>query len=183
MLSKLNIPSSIVSNFGSSPSDGHNFAKNTFFRDTPNDDPGVSGERYPSCASEERSRSAEQSSTDCGTAGTSSIVDSPINVASPMETKLSLRTGVSDEALTLGTSMSLSERLLANVGLPPPPPYSEHDSAGVTSQKYPRVQQSVGAPHSWQISLTNRINCPEDDSSVESTSTGVEMEDVPPPYE
>ncbi|VDO67607.1 unnamed protein product [Onchocerca flexuosa] len=114
MLSKLNIPSSI---------------------DTPNDDPGVSGERYPSCASEERSRSAEQSSTDCGTAGTSSIVDSPINVASPMETKLSLRTGVSDEALTLGTSMSLSERLLANVGLPPPPPYSEHDSAGVTSQK------------------------------------------------
>lgn len=43
--------------------------------------------------------------------------------------------GASDEALVLGTSMSFSERLLANIDLPPPPPYSEHDSTGVTSQK------------------------------------------------
>ncbi|KAM3727860.1 putative ubiquitin carboxyl-terminal hydrolase FAF-X [Dirofilaria immitis] len=180
LLSKFNVPSSVVSNFGNSLGDGDNFVEDTFFRNMPRD--GVSSERRLSCASEERLRSVEQSLIDCGRAETSSIVGSPINAASsPMETNLSLKTGSSDETLTLGTSMSFSERLLANVGLPPPPPYSEHDSADVTSQKYPCVA-SLGAPHSWQISLT-KINYTEDNSSVESTSTGIEMEDVPPPYE
>ncbi|CAG9536041.1 unnamed protein product [Cercopithifilaria johnstoni] len=185
-LSKLNAPSSAVSNGGSSSSDDDNFARDTFFGDMPRDVPGVSSERCLSCASEERSRSAEQSSADYGRAEISSSVDSPKNDACTIESKLSLKTGTSDEALTLGTSMSFSERLLANVGLPPPPPYSKYDSADIVSQQYPHVQQpvsSVGTPHSWQISLTTKINRPEDDSSVESTLTGVEMEDAPPPYE
>ncbi|EFO24354.2 hypothetical protein LOAG_04131 [Loa loa] len=178
-LSKLDVPDD-----GSSLNDGDSFAKDPFLGDIPRDVAGVSCKRRIS--SEERPHSAEQSSTNRDRAKASSIVDSRKNVASPIESKLSLKTGTSDEALTLDTSMSLSERLLANVGLPPPPPYSERDSASIASQQYPRVRQPmspVGAPHSWQISLNARVNRPEDDSSVESTSTGVEMEDVPPPYE
>ncbi|EJW87578.1 hypothetical protein WUBG_01507 [Wuchereria bancrofti] len=183
-LSKLNVPSSVVSSGSSSSSDGDNFTADIFFGDMPRNVTRISSDRRRS--SEEHPRSAEHTSADCGRAEVSSIIDSPKNITSPIESKLSLKTGTSDEALTLGTSMSLSERLLANVGLPPPPPYSEHDSTDVISQQYPRVQQSVsslGTPRSWQISLTNEVNRPEDDSSIESTSTGVEMEDVPPPYE
>ncbi|MCP9265238.1 Bm2, isoform a [Dirofilaria immitis] len=183
LLSKFNVPSSVVSNFGNSLGDGDNFVEDTFseklddsiFHNMPRD--GVSSERRLSCASEERLRSVEQSLIDCGRAETSSIVGSPINAASsPMETNLSLKTGSSDETLTLGTSMSFSERLLANVGLPPP-----HHIQNMIRLIYPCVA-SLGAPHSWQISLT-KINYTEDNSSVESTSTGIEMEDVPPPYE
>uniref|UniRef100_A0A0R3RYZ8 USP domain-containing protein n=1 Tax=Elaeophora elaphi TaxID=1147741 RepID=A0A0R3RYZ8_9BILA len=183
-LSKLNTPSSVVSNGGSSSSDGDNFARDTFFGDMSREVPGVSSERRLSCASEECPRSAH-SSTDYGRAETFSSVDSPRNIVSPVESKLSLKTGTSDEALTLGTSMSLSERLLANVGLPPPPPYSEHDSADIASQQYrvPQPVSTVGTPHSWQISLSAKVNRPENDSSLESSLTGVEMEDVPPPYE
>ncbi|VDK83254.1 unnamed protein product [Litomosoides sigmodontis] len=186
LLSKLKCSSCAVSNDGSSSSDDDNFSRDSFFGDISRDVPPISTERRSSHASEGRSRSAEQCSMDYGRAETSSNIDSPKNVVSPMESKLSLKTGTSDEALTLGTSVSLSERLLANVGLPPPPPYSEHDSADIVSQQYRHVQQpvsSVGIPHSWRISLTTRANRPEDDSSVESMSTGVEMEDVPPPYE
>ncbi|KAL3990716.1 Ubiquitin carboxyl-terminal hydrolase family protein [Acanthocheilonema viteae] len=185
-LSKLNIPSSVTSNGGSSSSDGDSFARDAFFGDMSMDVPGVSSERRLPYASAEHSRSAEKSSADYSRAETSSNVDPSKNIVSPIESKLSLKTGCSDEALTLGTSMSFSERLLANVGLPPPPPYSEHDSANTASQQYSRVRQPmapVGAPHSWQISLSTGMNRPEDDSSVESTSTGVEMEDIPPPYE
>ncbi|VIO89329.1 Uncharacterized protein BM_BM2 [Brugia malayi] len=183
-LSKLNVPSSIVLSGSSSSSDGDNFIVDTFFGDMQRNVPRISSDRRR--FSEEHPRSAEHASAHCGRAEVSSVIDSPKSITSPMKSRLSLKTGTSDEALTLGTSMSLSERLLANVGLPPPPPYSEHDSTDVISQQYPRVQQSVsslGTPHSWQISLTSEINRPEDDSSIESTSTGVEMEDVPPPYE
>lgn len=57
--------------------------------------PGVSNERRLSCAFGERSRSTEQSSADCDRAETSSTVDSPKNIAFPIESKLSLKTGLS----------------------------------------------------------------------------------------
>lgn len=62
------------------------------FQDMPRNLPEVSSDRCLSCASKERSRSAEQSSASYSGAETSSI-DLPKNVVSPIESKLSLKTG------------------------------------------------------------------------------------------
>ncbi|VDN08060.1 unnamed protein product [Thelazia callipaeda] len=173
-LSKLCNP--FVSNFKCSSSNDHSLGKDTYLDDMSRTVPEVSSEGCSSCVFGGNSRIAGPSFDDKNHDGTFSARE-PSKIT-PKKTAPLIPKEILED-LTLGTSISLSEKLLANIGLPPPPSYSESESTNVShSALHPQQPLS---PH-WNISSsTDGIR--SGDSSADSTSTGIEVEDAPPPYE
>uniref|UniRef100_A0A183CZ64 Polo-like kinase 1 substrate 1 n=1 Tax=Gongylonema pulchrum TaxID=637853 RepID=A0A183CZ64_9BILA len=87
------------------------------------------------------------------------------------------------DIITIDSPEYMEGKSIDRVVLPPPPPYSEEQPVQIAS--FDSCPQEPGPSthlsHSWHTS--SRPSCSDDESSIEFTSTGVEMEDGPPPYD
>uniref|UniRef100_F1KPN6 ubiquitinyl hydrolase 1 n=1 Tax=Ascaris suum TaxID=6253 RepID=F1KPN6_ASCSU len=98
-----------------------------------------------------------------------------------------------EDNLMINSSMSVQERLAATADLPPPPHYSEISEYSLpaipsdprlrSAQRHMRAVSSRDISHSWRNAPLTLSQSDEDDSPLEFTSTGIEMEDAPPAYE